>query len=222
MLIGLILAAVCLGYLPLVEGVAAAVVLFEPLMAVPAVGLAVIRSRRQANRSSHPELVAALVRSVSAELRAGRSLRVALVDSARIEPRLGLARVVRVAAAGRPMEDVADELSGCRGMSGIATAVRVSAMTGASAVPVFESLGTEAAEEAALARERRELTVQARLSIAVVAGFPIAVLCYQVASGQAIELVRQGPIGVGLLLIGVSLLGLGLGIVGLLMRRARR
>ena len=222
MLIGVIMAAVCLGYLPLVEGIAAAVILAEPLMAVPAVGLAVIRSRKQANRSSHPELVAALVRSVSAELRAGRSLRVALVDSARIEPRLGLARVVRVAAAGRPMEDVADELSVRRGMSGIATAVRISAMTGASAVPVFESLGAEAAEQAALERERRELTVQARLSITVVAGFPIAVLCYQVASGQAIELVRQGPIGVGLLLIGVSLLGLGLGFVGLLMKRARR
>jgi Flp pilus assembly protein TadB len=221
-LIGLVLAAVCLGYLPLVEGITAAVILSEPLMAAPAIGLAMIKTRKQAKSASHPELVASLVRSVSAELRAGRSLRVALVDSARIEPRLGLGRVVRVAAAGRPMEEVADELAACRGMSGIATAVRVAAMTGASAVPVFESLGAEAAEEAALARERRELTVQARLSISIVAGFPIAVLCYQVASGQAIELVRQGPIGVGLLVVGVGLLGLGLGVVGLLMRRARR
>jgi hypothetical protein len=65
-LIGLVLAAVCLGYLPLVEGVAAAVILSEPLMAVPAVGLAMIRSRKQANRMSHPELVASLIRSVSA------------------------------------------------------------------------------------------------------------------------------------------------------------
>ena len=222
MLIGLVLAAVCLGYLPVVEGIAAAVILFEPLMAVPAVGLAIIRSRKHANRVSRSELVASLVRSVSAELRAGRSLRIALVDSARVEPRLGLARAVRVAAAGRPMEDVADELAACKGMSGIATAVRVSAMTGASAVPVFDSLGAEAAEEAALARERRELTVQARLSIAVVAGFPIAVLGYQVASGQAMQLVRQGPAGVGILLIGAALLGSGLGIVALLMRRARR
>ncbi len=119
------------------------------------------------------------------------------------------------------MEEVADEVAACPGMGAIATAVRVSAMTGASAVPVFDSLAAEAADEAALARERRELTVQARLSIAVVAGFPIAVLCYQVVSGQAMQLVRRGPIGVGLLVVGVSLLGLGLGIVALLMRRAR-
>jgi Flp pilus assembly protein TadB len=221
MLTGLVLAGVCLGYLPLVEGIAAAVIWYEPWMAVPVVGLAVIRSRKQANRFSHAELVASLVRSVAAELRGGKSLRVALVDSARVDPRLGLDRVIRVAAAGKPMEEVADEVAACPGMGAIATAVRVSAMTGASAVPVFDSLGAEAADEAALARERRELTVQARLSIAVVAGFPIAVLGYQVVSGQAMQLVRRGPIGVGLLIVGASLLGLGLGIVALLMRRAR-
>jgi Flp pilus assembly protein TadB len=216
------LAAVCLGYLPLVEGLAIAFIYAQPLVAVPVVGLAAVRSRKLAERTSHPELVAAFLRSVAAELRAGRSLRVALVDSARPDPRLGLARVVRVAAAGRPMEQVADEMAACPGMSGVATALRVAAMTGGSAVPVFESLATEATDEAALARERRELTVQARLSIAVVAGFPIAVLCYQVASGQAMDLVRQGPVGVGLLVIGVGLMGLGLGTVAILMRRARR
>ena len=72
MLIGLVLAAVCLGYLPLVEGITAAVILSEPLMAAPAIGLAMIKTRKQAKSASHPELVASLVRSVSAELRAGR------------------------------------------------------------------------------------------------------------------------------------------------------
>lgn len=89
-------------------------------------------------------------------------------------------------------------------------------------MPIFESLAVDATDEAALARERRELTVQARLSIAVVAGFPIAVLGYQISSGQAIELVRRGPVGVALLVIGVGFLGIGLGAVALLMRRARR
>ena len=120
------------------------------------------------------------------------------------------------------MEQVADEMSTCPGMSGIATALRVAALTGGSAVPVFESLAVDAADEAALVRERRELTVQARLSIAVVAGFPIAVLGYQISSGQAMDLVRQGSVGVGLLIVGVGLLGLGLGAVAILMRRARR
>jgi Flp pilus assembly protein TadB len=221
-LTGIMLAAVCLGYLPLVEGIAMVVIHTEPLWAIPALGLAVVRSRKVADRTSHPELVAAFLRSVAAELRAGRSLRVALVDSARLDPRLELARIVRLAAAGRPMERVADEMAACPGMSGIATALRVAAMTGGSAVPVFESLAVDATDEAALARERRELTVQARLSIAVVAGFPIAVLCYQLSSGQALALIRQGPAGVGLLVVGVTLLGLGLGTVAILMKRARR
>ena len=222
MLTALMLAAVCLGYLPLVEGLAIVLIYSEPLVAVPLVGLAAIRSRKLADRASQPEIVAAFLRSVAAELRAGRSLRVALVDSARVEARLGLTRVVRVAAAGRPMEQVADEMAACPGMMGVATALRVAAMTGGSAVPVFESLAADATDEAALVRERRELTVQARLSIAVVAGFPIAVLCYQVASGQAMDLVRNGPIGVGLLIVGASLLGLGLGTTAILLRRARR
>jgi Flp pilus assembly protein TadB len=221
-LTALILAAVCLGYLPLVEGLAIALIDSQPLIAVPLLGMAAIRSRKLAERASQPEMVASFLRSVAAELRGGRSLRVALVDSARVEARLGLTRVVRVAAAGRPMEQVADEMAGCRGMTGVATALRVAAMTGGSAVPVFESLAADATDEAALARECRELTVQARLSIAVVAGFPIAVLCYQVASGQAMELVRHGPIGVGLLIGGASLLGLGLATVAILLRRARR
>jgi hypothetical protein len=60
------------------------------------------------------------------------------------------------------------------------------------------------------------------LSIAVVAGFPIAVLCYQVISGRAVELIRQGPIGVGLVTVGVTLLGLGLGSVAILMNRTKQ
>ena len=222
MLTGVMLAAVSLGLVPAIEGIAVVVIYTQPVVALPALALAVIRSRRASDRTSRPELVAAFLRSVAGELRAGRSLRVALVDSARLDPRLGLARIVRVAAAGRPMEQVADEMSSCPGMSGIATALRVAAMTGGSAVPVFESLAVDAADEAALVRERRELTVQARLSIAVVAGFPIAVLGYQISSGQAMVLVRQGPVGVGLLIVGVGLLGLGLGAVAILMRRARR
>ena len=222
MLTGLMLAAICLGYLPRVEGIAIVIIHSQPLIALPAVALAVVSSRKGADRASPPDLVAAFLRSVSAELRAGRSLRVALVDSARLDPRLGLARIVRVAGAGRPMEQVADEMATCPGMSGIASALRVAAMTGGSAVPVFESLAIDAADEAALARERRELTVQARLSIAVVAGFPIAVLGYQIASGQAMRLVRQGSAGIALLIVGVGLLSFGLAVVAILMRKARR
>jgi Flp pilus assembly protein TadB len=218
----LLLAAVCLGYLPAAEGIAVIAIHTQPLVALPALALAVVRSRKAADRTSQPELIAVFLRSVAAELRAGRSLRVALVDSARLDPRIGLGRIVRVAAAGRPMEQVADVMATCPGMSAIATALRVAALTGGSAVPVFESLAVDATDEAALARERRELTVQARLSIAVVAGFPIAVLGYQITSGQAMELVRRGPVGVALLVIGVGFLGIGLGAVALLMRRARR
>ncbi len=107
-------------------------------------------------------------------------------------------------------------------MTGVATGLRVAALTGGSAVPVFESLAVDATDEVALARERRELTVQARLSIAVVAGFPIAVLGYQIISGQAMELIREGSVGLALLIVGAGLLGMGLTTVAILMGRARR
>lgn len=214
--------AVCLGYLPPLAGVAIALIHTQPVLALPAVALAVIRSRMGSDRTSQPELVANFLRSMSYELRAGRSLRMALVDTARLEPRLGLARVVRVAAAGRPMEQVADEMATNPAMTGVATGLRVAALTGGSAVPVFESLAVDATDEVALARERRELTVQARLSIAVVAGFPIAVLGYQIISGQAMELIREGSVGVALLIVGAGLLGMGLTTVAILMGRARR
>ena len=107
-----------------------ALIYFQPLAALPLLAVAVVKSRKLADRTPHPEVAAALLRSVASELRAGRSLRVALVDCARLDRRLGLARVVRVAAAGKPMEQVADEVAACPGMSGLATALRVAAMTG--------------------------------------------------------------------------------------------
>lgn len=222
MLTALVLAAVCVGSLPVVGGVAVAIIHTNPLLAVPALGIAVLKSYHGTDRSSHPSIVASFLRSVASELRSGRSLRAAVVDCGRLDSKLGLSRVVRVAAAGRPMSEVADEMSACLGMKPVATALRVAATTGGSAVPVFESLATDAADEASLDRERRELTVQARLSIAIVGGFPVAVLAYQIISGQAIELIRSGPAGVGILAVGGGLLALGLTVVGMLMRNARR
>ena len=68
MLTGLVLAAVCLGYLPAIEGIAIALIHTQPVVALPAVALAVIRSRRASDRTSQPELVATFLRSVAAEL----------------------------------------------------------------------------------------------------------------------------------------------------------
>jgi hypothetical protein len=77
-------------------------------------------------------------------------------------------------------------------------------------------------DEASIDRERRELTVAARLSVAMVGGFPLVVFAYQLISGQAARLVRSGPLGAGTLVIGSLLLAAGLGAVALLLRRARK
>lgn len=221
MLTALLLAAVLVGYLPVVGGIAVAVIHFNPILAVPALALAALKSHKATDRSAHSERIAVFLRAIASELRAGKSLRAALVDCARLDSNLGLSRVVRVAAAGRSMGEVADEVAACPGMKAVATALRVAATTGGSAVPVFESLASDASDEAALERERRELTVQARLSIGIVGGFPVAVIGYQVVSGQALRLVRQGPVGAGILVVGVALLAFGLGAVAVLMRKVR-
>ena len=178
MLTGLVLAAVCLGYLPLVEGIAdRGHLLSKPWWRLPAVG-AGGDQKQEAGRSHVASRIGGCFPSIGGRRAQGRSLAAGGVGRQRSTRSLAWGWT---GSCGSPQP--ADRWNKsptrwrpARACQAIATAVRVAAMTGGSAVPVFESLAADAADEAALARERRELTVQARLSIAVVAGFPIAVL----------------------------------------------
>lgn len=222
MLIALLFAAGMTGALPIVGVVLAALTWVEPALAAPVILAAAVKAWGNRNRRSRPDLVAGFLRTVAAELRAGRSLRSAVVGAANAVPELGLDRVARSATAGRPLDEVAALMAIPDGLGPAAAALRVAARTGGSVVGVFDALTGEAVDEGSLERERRTLTVQARFSVGLVGGFPVAVVGFQIFSGEAGRLVDQGVVGAGILVVGAVLLLAGLGTVWLMLRRARR
>ena len=78
-----------------------------------------------------------------------------------------------------------------------------------------------AREEAELAGERTAAAAQARLSAAIVAGIPVAVLAVAGFSGRLGDLVSGGPVGMVMVALGIGLLATGSAwVIGLLRRRA--
>lgn len=166
----------------------------------------------------------ALLNGLAAELRAGASLRVALIAGAERAPQLDLGRAVRAAAAGQPMSELAAELAGVLPVNGrlVAAAFRLTATSGGRAASVFEELALRAAETGELSRERRALTAQARLSAFVVGGAPVAMVGVLLISGKAQALLAAGPVGHAIAAIGVGLELVGLAVVAIVLRNAER
>jgi tight adherence protein B len=159
---------------------------------------------------------------VAAELRAGRALRVALVEAA-ARSGLDLKETIRLALAGRPMPEVAHSLQ--RHLEDgrtVALAVKVASATGGRVSEVFDRLAVLAAEAEAMRRERRALSAQARLSSLIVGGFPLVYLLWQLLGGGWARLVASGPLGRASLVLGLVLLGLGAVAVALMLLRAER
>jgi tight adherence protein B len=166
----------------------------------------------------------ALLNGLAAELRAGASLRAALVAGAERAPQLDLGRAVRAAGAGQPMSEVAAELSGVLPINGrlVAAAFRLTAASGGRAAAVFEELALRAAEAGELSRERRALTAQARLSAFVVSALPVAMVGVLLITGKAQALLAAGPVGHAIAAVGVGLELVGLAVVATVLRNAER
>ncbi len=144
--------------------------------------------------------------AVHAELCAGASVRDALAEAAAGQGS-ALAGVRRLARSGASVDEIAVELARLPTMgTSAATAVRVATRSGGRAAAVFLRLADRAALEADLARERRVLTAQARLSAAVVGGLPLLWLAFG-GIGRLQRLVAAG--GAPVALVGVTLEALG-------------
>lgn len=222
MLTSLLLGLTIGGALPLGRGLLLALVWQHPWVACFLVLGGLVGAFRQRHRLHPGGSVAAFHRTVAAELRAGRSLRLALAGACRSVPELNLVGVARLAEAGRPLDEVAASLALDQRILPAATALRVAGITGGSVAVVFDALTAEAVDDESLRLERRALTVQARLSVAIVGGFPIVFVAGQLLSGGLSRLLAQGPAGIVLVTIGVTLLSTGLAAVAWLLRRARR
>lgn len=132
--------------------------------------------RRWSDRGAYrPREEAVFLEGLAAELRGGASLRSAIADAA-ARTGIDLAVPVRLAQAGRPMEDIAHPLGERLVVNGAVAgpALRLAATAGAGVAPLFDALALRAAEAADEERETRALTAQARLSAWLVGGAPAA------------------------------------------------
>jgi Flp pilus assembly protein TadB len=169
-----------------------------------------------------PEEEAAWLRSLAAELSAGATLRAALAAAAVDVPRLE--RVVRLAAGGSPLEEVAGHVAAALPTAGpsAAAAIDIVARSGGRAAAVFAELAAQADAKAELAAERRAATAQARLSATVVGALPLGALAMLLVSGRAAALLGGGGVGSLILIAGIGLQVLGLAAVVAMVRRAAR
>lgn len=170
-------------------------------------------------RRSDPFQEVAYLQAVSAELRAGRSLRHALVEARVRAPGLDLAYVVRLARSGRPMGEVAEAASEALPATGrlAAAAMRIGAESGGQVASAFATLAGIQADRIELARETRAAGATARASVVVLTAVPVFGLAAALITGSLSDLMalgRIGPIlvGVGSLLLlsgGVMTLAIG-------------
>lgn len=171
---GLLAVGIATGVHPVVLAVFSLAVL-KPGWFMVAVALWAWYSRR-AKAKSGPRSEAAFLEGMAAELRGGASLRSAIVDAAE-RTDIELDPVVRMAEAGRPMDDIAVRLGEQLPINGSVAgpALRLASSAGSSVADVFDALALRATEAAAEDRERKSSTAQARLSAWLVGGAPAAV-----------------------------------------------
>ena len=150
----------------------------------------------------------AYLQAVSAELRAGRSLRQALVDAGTRAPDLNLARVTRLCRSGRPMREVAGAASEALPETGrlAGAAVRIGAESGGRVSAAFATLAGIQADRIELQREVRAAGSAARASVAVLTVLPVGGLLAAAATGTLSDLMAMGRVGPMLVGIGALLL----------------
>jgi tight adherence protein B len=220
----LVLALALIGGVPAVVVAVVAVAAWWPQGFLAGVAAWTVAARRRTRRREPgPADEADFLRGIAAELAAGASLRTAVVAAADRAPALDLRRAVRLARAGFAADRIGEELRSSLPYNGraAAAAFRLAAETGGATAGVMATLAARADEIGALARERRALTAQARLSAWMVGGAPLLLLAALGLTGRLDGLVGSVP-GQAVLVVGLGLELAGIGAVALMLRRAQR
>lgn len=198
--------------------------LWQPWLGLAALAILTVAAagRRPAALGGHDEAV--FHAAVAAELRAGASLRTAIVNATARIPGLSHTAAVRCATIGWPLETVASELATKLVVTGrlLVPAIAVAAAAGGRAAGVFDRLSLRAADEAALHHEIRVATAHARMSAAVVGGLPLVALAFGGVTGRLTALLDAGGSGVVVLVVGLALVTAGLAVVAGMVWRHRR
>lgn len=160
---------------------------------------------------------------VAAELRAGASLRAALVAASERAPKLDTAHVVRLAQAGAPYAAIAAAIqTALPGRRLVGPTLRLAGMSGGRAAAVLDRLAARAWEDVSDARQHRTLTSQARLSAWVVGGLPILGTAVLAATGRLGAVLSSGPAGAAVMTTGLLLEVAGITGMVALLRKGRR
>lgn len=170
-----------------------------------------------------PSQEAHLCAAIAADLRAGATVRLAVADG--LSALGDRARCVRRRLiVGAPLVSVADEIALLLPLNGrqVAMALEVAGGGGGRAADVFSRLAERAATAAALRRERRVVTAQARLSARVVGGLPLVVTVALLLTGRLSSLPASGRVGVTVLGAGLALQIGGLAVMAAMMRDGDR
>lgn len=192
------------------EPAALGAVVFLPWwMTLAGLAAGVFLARRARRLDPYQEV--AYLQAVSAELRAGRSLRQALVEGGSRAPGLDLDYTARLARSGRPMEEVAQAASAALPEAGTlaAAALRIGAESGGGVASAFATLAGIQADRIELARENRAAGAAARASAAVLTILPIGGLFFAFSTGMLSELLALGRVGPILVAVGSVLLASG-------------
>lgn len=185
---------------------------------IAGIAWSVLRQRRASAALSTrlDEQAPAFVRSLAANLRAGRSVEQGL-DATRLETTEPLRERVTAAcgrlAAGRPRGEVLGLLEAetpGRAMPVVTETLRIGANAARSLPEILDFIAEGLTERVRLERDRRAGTAQARLSAIVVGVMPLAFLAITSGSDAApARMLVTEPAGWLLLVVGLGLEGLG-------------
>ena len=220
----LLAAGLALGIHPAAVALAALASIEPRLVLVGAITWGIVAAIRRRRSRITADAEATYFRALSAELRAGASLRGAIGEALYRVPGLSLGPAVRYAEAGMPMSEIADAVETRFPENGrlAAAAFRLSDWSGARVADTFEGLAERAAASAELVRERKAATAQARLSALVVGIAPIAFAGLLFATGRGSGLMAHGTVGMLVLGAGLALELIGLIVVAMIMRGAEQ
>ncbi len=163
-----------------------------------------------------------ILTAIAAELRAGQSLRGALMSVASDAGGkfVLLERLVRV---GLPLQLSAGELEAQLPSQGrlAGAAVRLVGLVGGQAATVFEGLAVLAQDDQELRREAVTSSAAIRFSAWIIGGIPVVMVVWQLASGR-MAATLQLPFGLPIVGVGLLLVALGASVVAVMTRRALR
>lgn len=193
---------------------------WAPWPALAVVGVAAVGGVRARAGGPGPGVMALV--AMSSELRAGQSLRMAVVAAASGDN--GLQRARRLALAGAPIRELAQAVARETGPNQelVEAVFAVAARTGAATAEVFEELTAQALALDDLRRERRAAAAPMILQGAIVGGVPMVVLFSMLASGSLGRALREGGIEAAMVVAGSVLVAAGIAITAIVVKRAAR